>query len=162
MNFLNIFRKKNTCAEVLQHMSARLYPGRILIQTYDRAKEGFWIGTTNLLSISEDADNELLGSTIRHYMNLSRTGQTRPADYRAAHKLFLDAAGFKTQKEEYRDAKNVGISRNDEQLTISISINGEYNGKTRGFWGNGELKFDNCISDAELGQRVREAWDLCK
>jgi len=162
MNVFNIFRKKETNTEVLQNAHVTLYPEQILVQAYDRAKEGFWIGTTNLVYIADDASNEHLGSIVRSHMSLTRTGQKRPSDWKAAHKLFLKAAGFKTEKEEYRDAKNVGICRKGSQLTISISINGEYNGRTRGFWGNGVLEFDNNISDAELGQHIREAFELCK
>ena len=75
MGVFNIFKKKEKNDETLQHVSATLYLERILIQTYDRAKEGFWIGTNNFSVISVDTDNELLGLTIRHHMNLTRTGR---------------------------------------------------------------------------------------
>ena len=86
----------------------------------------------------------------------------RPSNWKVEHKTFLKAAGFKTEKEEYKGTKNVSIGNREGQLTIVITINGEYNNKTRGFWGNGKMDYDNNIGNAELGQHVREAWELCK
>jgi len=162
MSVLDIFKRKKKEVEILQHVSATLYPGRILVQTYDRAKERFWLGTTNLSFLNSEIDDKTLGATIRHYMSLTKTEQPRPVDWKQMQQLFLKAAGFKTQKEEYKDAKNVSISRKGPLLTITTSINGEYNGRTRAFWGNGDLELQNNISDAELGLQVRKAWQLCK
>lgn len=162
MSVLDIFKKKTKNVEIIQHASATLYPDRILVQTYDRAKEGFWLGTTNLSFLDGGVDDGILGETVRHYMSLTKTEQPRPTDWKLVYKLFLKATGLKTEKEQYKGAKNVGISCKGSLLTISISINGEYNGQTRGFYGNGSLELQNDVSDAELGSHIRKAWQLCK
>ena len=165
MSIFNLFkRQKETRQEdrVLQ-ASATLYPGKILIETIDRAEAGFGISSTNISILSVDTDNNSLGSAIRQHLNSTRTGLKTPADYKKHYQDFLDKAGFKNGKEHHKNALHVTIQQQLDKITLNRTKNGGYTGKDRGFLG---IKDSGIIVPADtdnstLADKIKEAWTKC-
>lgn len=166
MSIFNIFkRQKNTQQKnaVLQ-ASATLYPDKILIETIDRVKEGFGISSTNISTLPIDVDNNTLGSTIRHHLNLTRTGLTIPKDYKKYYQNFLDKAGFKNGKEHHKNALHLTISQRQDKITLSPTKNGGYTGKDRGFLGikDSDIIITADIDNSALADKIKEGWSKCE
>ena len=79
-------------------------------------------------------------------------------------KDFLKAAGFNSAKAYYTGAKLVGIVQKNEELIITLSINGGATGKARGFRGNKDLPSihdSTTLTDRALGEQIKDAWLKC-
>src|SRR4051812_14679807 len=103
MSILNIFKRHADTQgrEGILQASATLYPDKILIGTIDRIKEGFGISSTEITTLPVDADSEVIGSTIRKHLTLTRSGLKIPQDYKQHYKDFLKIAGFKSGRQHH-------------------------------------------------------------
>ncbi|MFY7732409.1 MAG: contact-dependent growth inhibition system immunity protein [Bacteroidia bacterium] len=166
MSIFNIFKRPKYTQQIdtVLQASATLYPNKILIKTVDRVKEGFGISSTNVSTLPVEIDNNTLGLTIRHHLNLTRTGLTMPKDYKKHYQDFLDKAGFKNGKEHHKNALHLTISQRQDKITLSPTNNGGYTGKDRGFV---SIKDSNIVLTADidnvtLGDKIKEGWSKCE
>ena len=166
MSILNIFKRQKDTEqeEIVLQASATLYPDKILIETIDRVKEGFGISSINISRLPVDTDKETLGSIIRHHLNLTRPGLSRPKDYKKHYQDFLDKAGFKNGKEHHKNALHLTISQRQNLITISPTRNGGYTGKDRGFLGikDAHVIVNADIDNLTLGGKIKEGWTKCE
>lgn len=165
MSIFNLFkRQKETWQEdIVLQASATLYPDKILIETIDRAEEGFGISSSNISILPVDTDNNSLGSAIRQHLNATRTGLKRPTDYKKHYQDFLDKAGFKNGKEHHRNALHVTMLQRLDTITLNPTRNGGYTGKDRGFLGikDSGIIVPADIDDSTLAEKIKEAWGKC-
>ena len=166
MSIFNIFkREKNTQQnDTVLQASATLYPDKILIETIDRVKEGFGISSTNISTLPVDTDNNTLGSTLRHHLNLTRTGLTRPKDYKKHYQDFLNKAGFKNGKEHHKNGLHLTISQRQDKIILCPTKNGGYTGKDRGFLGikDSDIIVTADIDNSMLADKIKEGWSKCE
>lgn len=166
MSIFNIFkRKKNTQqVDTVLQASATLYPDKILIETVDRVKEGFGISSTNISTLPVNIDNNTLGLTLRHHLSLTRTGLTRPKDYKKHYQNFLDKAGFKNGKEHHKEALHLTIIKRQGKITLSPTKNGGYAGKDRGFLGikDSDIIITTDVDNSTLAHSIKEGWSKCE
>lgn len=166
MSIFNIFKRHKDTQQndtVLQ-ASVTLYPDKILIETIDRVKEGFGISSTKISTLPVDTDNNTLGSTLRHHLNSTRTGLTRPKDYKKHYHDFLSKAGFKSGKEHHRNALHLTISQRQDKIILSPTKNGGYTGKDSGFLGikDSDIIVSADIDNSTLADKIKEGWSKCE
>lgn len=166
MSILNIFKRKKEAQakDIILQANAILYPNKILIATLDRAKEGFGISSANITTLPIDTDLEVLGSIIRHYMGLTKTGLPIPKDYKQHYHDFLKRAGFKNGKEHHRNALLLNILQKGNQIIIGPTRNGGYTGKDRGFLGikDSDIILNADIDNTMLGDKIKFGWTKCE
>ena len=166
MSIFNIFKRQKNTQEIdtVLQASATLYPDKILIETIDRVKEGFGISSTNIATLPIDTDNNTLGSTLRHHLKSTRTGLTRPKDYKKHYQDFLSKAGFKNSKEHHRNALHLTISQRQDKIIITPTKNGGYTGKDRGFSGikDSDIIVTVDIDNSILADKIKEGWSKCE
>ena len=166
MNILSIIKRQKNGhpKETILQASATLYPDKILVETIDRVKEGFGISSTNIAILPVDTDLETLGSTIRHYLSLTKAGLSIPKDYKKHYQDFLDKAGFKNGKEHHKNALHLTISQRKNQIIINPTKNAGYTGKDRGFLGikGTDIVVNADIDNLALGEKIKEGWTKCE
>ncbi|PZR09694.1 MAG: hypothetical protein DI539_21810 [Flavobacterium psychrophilum] len=166
MKIINIFKRQKDARLNVNtlHAGATLYPDKILIETIDRVKEGFGISSTNISILPLDTDKNVLGSTIRHHLNLTRFGLAIPKEYKKHYQDFLDKAGFKNGKEHHKNALYLTIVLKQNQIIIGPTKNGGHTGKDRGFLGvkGADIVVNADIDNSVLGDKIKEGWSKCE
>lgn len=166
MSIFNLFKLQKGIQQdnTILQANATLYPDKILIATTDRVKEGFGISSTNISTLPIDTDSDTLGSTLRHHLNLTRTGLTIPKDYKKHYQDFLDKAGFKNGKEHHKNALQLTISQRQDKIILSPTKNGGYTGKDRGFLGikDSDIIVTADIDNSMLADKLKEGWSKCE
>ncbi|HKB43526.1 MAG TPA: hypothetical protein VKC90_04025 [Chitinophagaceae bacterium] len=150
--------------QMILQASATLYPDKILIETIDRVKDGFGISSANMTILPVDTDIEILGSTVRRHLGLTKTGLPIPKDYKQHYSDFLRKAGFKNGKDHHRNALLLHISQKDNEIKIGPTRNGGYTGKERGFLGikDADIIVNSNIDNTTLGDKIKYGWSKCE
>ena len=141
--------------------SVTFYPKQIIVATYDFATTGIGLGSTKLTKLPVDISPEILGQTLRKHFALTEYNIEHPKDSKAFKKVFDDykaAAGFKTNKDTYKDAREVGCRMTKMEITLTPSEN-QYN---TGYLPipNSDIKLPLTISDNELGLELLKAKEI--
>lgn len=65
-------------------MGAILYPGRILMETQDKVRSGFWVTTYQITFSEIGIDSNEFGKLLIKHLNLSKTSLSDPkqSDYK--------------------------------------------------------------------------------
>jgi CDI immunity protein len=163
MSILNIFKRPKPKDKILQ-VSATLYPDKIIIETIDRAKEGFGISSTKISILPVDTESSLLSLTVRKHLNLTEVNLAIPKDYKQHYADFLKLAGFKNGKEHHKNALLLNLHQKGDTITISPTKNGGYTGNERGFLGikDSDIIVITDIDDATLGDKIKYGWTKCE
>jgi hypothetical protein len=132
------------------------YPDKIIVQTFDFT-DGPSIGSTKFTILSVDTGPDILGQTLRKHFNLTEHGLEFKAN-NDAWNAFKKAAGFKTNKATYQDARNITCRQTTNEIVLTPSEN-TYN---TGFDHRPDLNIILPLnsSDLELGIQLSKARDL--
>ncbi len=169
--FITQFKSENRCKnEVIQLVSAILYPQRILIETHDDIGSGVGLVTDKITFVELSASDSDLGKLIKEHLNKTQKidfFKISP-DYNRDVKPRLDnykkATGLKTIKAQMKDSLEVSIRRINDTFRIIPSINGGSSGTERGYSTIKDeiIECDFSINDEDLGKLIRIAWTKCK
>ncbi|MCE3278449.1 MAG: immunity protein [Bacteroidetes bacterium] len=115
------------------------------------------IGTTKLTILPYDTTPETLGQTLRKHFNLTEHS-LKYQQTSETWKAYKKAAGFKTNKETYQDARNVTCRQSINEIVLTPTEN-KYN---TGFDHRPDLNIHLSlfVSDFELGIQLRKAKEL--
>ena len=116
---------------------------------------GFGISSTNVTILPANADIEVIRSTVRRHLTLTRTGLPIPKDYKQHYSSFLKKVGFKSGKEHHRNVLLLNISQRDNEIIISPTRNEGYTGKEAVIGVNAD------IDNATLGDKIKYGWTKC-
>jgi len=154
----NLFSRTDTSEK---SASVTFYPKQIIVATYDFATTGIGIVSTKLTKLPVDVSPEILAHTLHKHFALTEYHFEHPKDSKAFKKVFDDfkaAAGFKTNKDTYKDAREVGCRMTKKAITLMPSKN-QYN---TGYLPipHTEIKLPLTIANHELGLELLKAKEI--
>jgi hypothetical protein len=137
--------------------SVSFYPTQIIIVTYDNATTGVWLSSAKLTKLGIDVTPEILGQTLRKHFNLTEYEVEHPTDFKKHWNTYKMAAGFKTNKETYKDSKQIGCTQTKTQIILTPNEN-QYN---TGYLPitESEIVLPSAVSDNDLGIQLIKARD---
>jgi hypothetical protein len=164
MNFLKTIFKGD---KQRQSVGAILYPDKIIIETQDQVKDGFWIVTDRISILPPDSEDEQLGENIIRHLELSKVNVPNPKGQEGFKKIrdnYKKATGLKTQKAQMDRARYLSIARENNKFEFSPTANGGASGEQRGYRYKPEenVEISQSMTPAELGQQVRMLWLRCE
>jgi hypothetical protein len=132
------------------------YPNKIIVQTLDYT-DGPMVITNKFTILPTDVSLIVLGQTLKKHLHLTE----HCVEYNQTENAWTDykkAAGFKTNKETYKDARLISCDQKDNIITLTPTEN-RYN---TGYDHRPDLniKLPHTISDEELGLQLTKARDL--
>jgi hypothetical protein len=129
------------------------YPDKIIVQTFDFT-DGPSIGSTKFTILAVDTPPDILGQTLRKHFNLTGHGLEYKAN-KDAWNAFKKAAGFKTNKATYQNARNITCRQTAAEIVLTPTEN-TYN---TGFDHRPDLdiKLPLNTSDLNLGIQILKA-----
>jgi hypothetical protein len=141
--------------------SVTFYPNQTIISTYNFATTGIGLASTKLTKLEIDTSPDVIGQTLRKHLALTEYDVEHPNSSEAFKKVWIDyklAAGFKTNKETYKDAREIGCRMSKTEITLMPCEN-QY---SKGYFPipNSEIKLPLTISDTELGQHLLKAREI--
>jgi hypothetical protein len=145
-------------------IEAVLYPDRILVGTYCRTKAGLNVVTEKITWINAHATVEEIGKLARRHLESSQEDVENPTDFSLLWKTYKKATGFTSVKNQMKDARYIVVEETENQFNIQPTRNGGAVGKSRGyhFLMKKDIKIENTISDSQLGELMRKAWNNCE
>ncbi|HMJ70385.1 MAG TPA: contact-dependent growth inhibition system immunity protein [Cyclobacteriaceae bacterium] len=165
MGILDLFKKNTRQEGKVLGAGATLYPDKITIETVDRLKAPYGVvSPKNITVLKSGADHETLGKVLRHHLTQSKDDLKRNTDIEKRYRQYLEAAGFKSIKDHYKNALHLMIHQKNGKISIGPTINGGATGKNRGFLNTteGPITVEATISDIELGDLIRSGWSKCE
>lgn len=132
------------------------YPDKIIVQTIDFT-QGPSIGSTKFAILAADTPPDILGQSLRKHLNLTEHG-LEYNDTKDSWNAFKKAAGFKTNKATYQDARKIICGQSATEIVLTPTEN-TYN---TGFDHRPELdiKLPLNTSDLDLGIQILKAREL--
>jgi hypothetical protein len=132
------------------------YPDKIIVQTLDYT-DGPCVITNKFTVLAADVSLNILGQTFKKHLNLTEHCQEYHQN-NDAWDSYKKAAGFKTNKETYKDARLVSCDQRNNEITITPTEN-RYN---TGYDHRPDLaiKVPLAMCDHELGLQLTMARDL--
>lgn len=132
------------------------YPNKIIVQTFDYT-DGPSIGSTKLTILPVDTSPDILGRTLRKHFNLTEHG-LKYQQNKDAWNAYKEAAGFKTNKDTYKDARQVMCRQSNNEIILTPTENLYNTGYEH--LPNLDIKLPLTIPDEELGLQLTKARDL--
>jgi hypothetical protein len=142
--------------DIGQAAGVTFYPDKVIIRTED-STDGPWIVSAKLTILPVDTSPVILGQTLRKHFVL-----TEHKKYEAKSKdvwnEYKKAAGFKTNKETYKDARLIMCSQSKTEITLTPTEN-TYN---TGYLPikNTSINLPLTVSDENLGIELEKARDI--
>jgi hypothetical protein len=161
MGLLTFFKiKEKVQRPIIKGAGATLYPDKIVIATINRIKDSYGVTSANVTVLGTEVTSQTLGQTLRKHLDQSRDDlkEAETGEY----KDYLKSAGFKNEREHYKNALYITIDQKGNKISLGPTINGGAKGVNRGFAHiAGEVVLDASISDKELGNHLRLVWSKC-
>lgn len=137
------------------------YPNQIIVTTFDFTTTGLGLVSTKLTKLPVDVSSIVLGKTLRKHFSLTTYDLKHPKSSPAFKKLWSDykiAAEFKTNKESYKDARQISCVESETEI-ILIPCENKYNNSYFPI-SDAEIKLDLTISDQNLGIELLKAREV--
>ncbi|HCS19871.1 MAG TPA: hypothetical protein DIW47_04810 [Bacteroidetes bacterium] len=129
------------------------YPDKIIVLTFDLT-DGPWKITDKLTILQANVSPNTLGATLKKHLDLAEyIGNYQPKN--GALSAYKKAAGFKTNKETYQNARCISVHQKDQEITLTPTEN-LYN---TGYDHRSDLaiRLPLTVSDEELGLQLSKA-----
>lgn len=141
--------------------SVTFYPGQTIVSTYDFATTGLGLVSKELTKLEAGSSPNVLGQTLRKHFALTKYDVEHPNSKEAFKKVWDDyklAAGFKTNKETYKDAREIACRMSATEITLTPCENQH----SRGYFPitSAIIKLPLTISDSELGLQLLKAREI--
>ena len=137
------------------------YPNQIIVKTYDNTRTGLGLVSTKLTKLPIDISPDVLGKTLRKHFSLTAYDLEHPKnteDFKKFWNDYKNAAGFKTNKETYKDAREITCSMSKTGINL-IPCENKYNTSYLPI-SDSETKLDLIISDQDLGIELFKAREI--
>jgi hypothetical protein len=134
------------------------YPNQIIITTYDYTETGLGLVSPKLTKLPIDVSPDVLGKTLRKHFSLTAYNLEHPKSSEVFKKYwneYKNAAGFKTNKETYKDAREISCLMSKTEIKL-IPCENKYNTSYLPI-SDSETKLDLTISDQNLGIKLFES-----
>jgi len=132
------------------------YPDRIIVQTFDFT-DGPSLGSTKFTILTVDTSPEVLGQTLRRHFNLAEHGLEYKAN-KDAWTAFKKAAGFKTNRATYKDAKQISCRQSKAEIILTPTENAYNTGYNS--LPDLNIKLPPNTSDLDIGLQLIKAREL--
>ena len=165
MKILNkLFLKTPSVIDFGQEASVIFYPNRILCETQNKSKSGFWVRTDNVTFLNIDATDYQLGETLKKHLNSSIYTEQPMSEIKQLQEKYKKVTGLKSIKEQMKDSLLLTVHRDNANLTLTPTINGGTSGDDKGYsYLNKEnIVLDSNIGSADLGIAIRLGWTKCR
>ena len=155
---MTIVDKINQSGKSKKSASVTFYLNQIIVQTYDFATTGIGLGSTKLTKLNIDSPPSVLGQTLRKHLSLTEYDVKHPTDFKEHWNAIKKAAGFKTNKETYMDARSLSCGQTETEITITPCENQHNTGYLH--VPNTKNILSVTISDHELGLQLLKTRDM--
>ena len=132
------------------------YPYKIIVQTLDYT-DGPCVITNKFTILAADVSPSVLGQALKKHLSLTEHSQEYHQNSDAWNS-YKKAAGFKTNKETYKDARLVSCDQRNTQITLTPTENRYNTGYD--YRPDLDIKIPQTISDEDLGLHLTKARDL--
>lgn len=127
----NIFRKR----EKYQSIGVVKYDDKIVFETISKIKNRHSIRALDISVLQFDASTSEIGLTIIKHLNLSKFNIKMPSDTerKIIDENYKKLTGLKTFKSQMKDSLYISVSRENNQLKFTPTINGGTSGDRKGY-----------------------------
>jgi len=162
MNFFKTIFSKPT--PIIQSISAKKYPNKIVIETYNQIKNSYSIRSTEVSILETNSSNTEIGKAIIKHLSLSKVVEkVSDEDRKVNNEIYKKITGLKSMKAQMKDALCVNISRKNNQIEFSPTVNGGTAGHRKGFhFSEEKLTIEDSENYELIGKTLNLALDKSK
>lgn len=158
--FKSIFGKSNP---IIQSINVIKYPDKFIFETYNKIKNSYSTRSLDVSVLEINSSNKDIGISIIKHLSLSKTINKVSDDERKVNnEVYKKTTGLKTLKAQMKDALNVHISRENNQIHFYPTINGGTAGSRKGFnFSDEKITIEYTENYELIGETLKLALDKC-
>jgi len=162
MNFFKtIFDKPNP---IIQSINVIKYPDKIIFETYNKIKNSYSTRSLDISVLDINSSNKDIGKYILKHLSLSKTiNKESDEERKVNNEVYKKITGLKTMKAQMKDALNVHISRENNQIHFYPTINGGTSGSRKGFhFSEEKITIEYSENNELIGETLKLTLEKCK